>query len=75
MRLRSQLTSPRFFPDPLPVTRADVQKACEFLGLHPGLAVRDAIHVATMLQSGIRQIIGGDPDFDQIDEIRCIDPG
>ena len=62
------------FPGLLPVTRDDIQKACDLLRRYPGLAVRDAIHAATMLQNGLHQIISVDPDFDQIDEIRRIDP-
>jgi predicted nucleic acid-binding protein len=72
LTLASHVSS--LFTEMLPVTRGDIQKACELLRLYPGLAVRDAIHAATMIQNGIHQIISVDEDFDQIRGIRRIDP-
>lgn len=62
------------FPDLLPVTRDDLLRACDLVGRHRRLPVRDAIHAATMLGGGLTQIISVDSDFDQIREIRRIDP-
>jgi predicted nucleic acid-binding protein len=62
------------FPDMLPVTRGDIQKACELLRLYPKLPVRDAVHAATMIQNGIHQIISVDLDFDRVEGIRRIEP-
>jgi hypothetical protein len=72
LALASHVSS--LFPDLLPITRSDIQKACELLRLYPELAVRDAIHAATMMQNGIHQLISVDADFDQIRGIRRIDP-
>jgi len=62
------------FPDMLAVTRGDVAMACELLRRSPKLSVRDAIHVATMIQNGIDEIISVDADFDRIEGIRRISP-
>jgi len=72
LTLASHVSS--LFPEMLPVTRGDMQKACELLRLYPKLPVRDAIHAATMTQNGIHQIISVDTDFDQIEGIRRIEP-
>ena len=58
----------------LPVTGTDVRAACEILHRHPGFAIRDAIHVATMRLNGIKAIISVDPDFDRIPDIQRIPP-
>ena len=63
------------FPDLLPVTRADTLGACDLIRRYPRLSVRDAIHAATMLRNGLRQLISVDEDFDQIPEIRRVEPG
>ena len=63
------------FPDLLPVAREDIGQACELLRRHPRLAVRDAIHAATMLRNGVKTIVSVDPDFDQIPQIKRLAPG
>jgi uncharacterized protein len=72
LTLASHITS--LFPDLLPVSRGDILEACNLLRIHPHLAVRDAIHAATMIRNDITQIISVDQDFDQIDGIRRIEP-
>ena len=62
------------FPDLLPVTREDILGACDLIRRYARLPVRDAIHAATMLRNGLKEIISVDQDFDQIREIRRIDP-
>ncbi len=62
------------FPDLLPVTRDDALGACDLLERYPGLAVRDAIHAASMLRNGIKRVISVDADFDQIRELRRVGP-
>jgi len=62
------------FPDLLPVTRDDILGACDLIRRHPRLPVRDAIHAATMLNNGVQRIISVDPDFDQVPEVRRIEP-
>src|SRR5712691_10533232 len=48
------------FPDLLPVTREDMLEACDLVRRYPGLPVRDAVHAATMLRNGLKQIISVD---------------
>lgn len=54
------------FPDLLPVTRFDVVAACHLLETHPQLKPRDALHAATMLNNGIRDIITADGHFEGV---------
>ena len=63
------------FPDLLAVTRDDLLRACELLQQYPRLSVRDAVHVGTMLRNGLRTVVSVDSDFDQVSEIRRIEPG
>jgi predicted nucleic acid-binding protein len=56
------------------VTRDHVLGACDLLERHPGLAVRDATHAASMLRNGIKRVISVDADFDQIRELRRVGP-
>jgi len=63
------------FPDLLAVTRDDVLEACKLLRQYPGLSVRDAIHVGTMLRNGLKTVVTVDSDFDQVSEIRRLAPG
>jgi hypothetical protein len=73
LKLAGHLTA--LFPDLLAVTREDVMQACELLRHYPGLSVRDAVHVGTMLRNGLKTIVSVDPDFDQVAEIRRLAPG
>ncbi|MGH9368660.1 MAG: PIN domain-containing protein [Thermoanaerobaculia bacterium] len=41
---------------------------------YPKLSVRDAVHAASMLRNGLKRVISVDADFDQIREIRRIEP-
>jgi len=62
------------FPDLLAVTRDDVVGACQLLRQYPGLSVRDAVHVGTMLRNELKTVVSVDSDFDQVSEIRRIAP-
>jgi predicted nucleic acid-binding protein len=62
------------FPDLLPVTGEDMRRACDLIERYPELSVRDAVHAATMLGNGLKQVISVDEDFDQIREIRRVAP-
>jgi predicted nucleic acid-binding protein len=61
-------------PEALPVTMADVRRARSLSERYPGLNARDLIHVAVMLENGISYILSTDKHFDQLDEVRRIDP-
>jgi uncharacterized protein len=57
-----------------PVTLQDTDRALELLKQYPQITSRDAIHTATMLNNGIKEILSADPHFDLIAGIRRIDP-
>jgi uncharacterized protein len=58
----------------LPVTLRDTDRALELLKQYPQITFRDAIHAATMLNNGIKEILSTDLHFDLIPGIRRIDP-
>ena len=58
----------------LPVTAGSTGRALELLLQHSDLSPRDAIHVATMEEHGLRRILTTDRDFDAIDSVVRIDP-
>jgi len=58
----------------LPVTLRDTDIALELLKSYEGITSRDAIHVATMINNDIKEIISTDSHFDIIPEITRIDP-
>jgi len=72
LKLANDLAS--LFPDLLAVTRDDLLSACELLEQYPRLSVRDAVHIGTMLRNGLRTVVSVDSDFDQVSEIRRIEP-
>lgn len=72
VKLARQLMA--LFPDLLPVTRGDMVDVCRVLDRYPALSVRDAVHVGTMLRSGLKTIVSVDPDFDRVSEIRRVSP-
>lgn len=57
-----------------PVTVQDTDRVLELLKGYPDITSRDAIHAATMLNRGIKDILSTDPHFDLIPGIRRIDP-
>ena len=61
-------------PTTLPVTMADVSQAREMSKRYPALAARDLIHVAVMLNHGLKRILSTDAHFDQVKEVEHIDP-
>jgi predicted nucleic acid-binding protein len=62
------------FAPVLPITHALMRRVPE-LGLkYPALQARDLTHVATCIHEGITDIISPDRAFDQVHEIRRIDP-
>jgi predicted nucleic acid-binding protein len=57
-----------------PVRVVDTDKALEILKSVNGITSRDAVHAATMIHNGIKEIISTDPHYDLIPEIKRIDP-
>lgn len=62
------------FPTPLAVKPDDVSAARDILARHPALSARDAIHAAVVQNHGLEAIISTDRAFDQISEIKRLDP-
>jgi uncharacterized protein len=60
--------------DIFPVTVVDTDKALEILKQVDRITFRDAVHAATMIRNGIKEIISTDLHFDLIHEIKRIDP-
>ncbi len=64
----------KIFPEPLPIERGDSLLARSILRRHPTLSPRDAIHAAVVLNHGLEAIISADRAFDEITEIKRLDP-
>lgn len=58
----------------LPVTDIEIKTAISLLKKYPTINSRDAIHTASMLNHGIKEIISTDKHFDVFTEIKRIDP-
>lgn len=59
----------------LPVTLSDMQRAFGLIEQYgAAIAVRDAVHAATMLNNGLAQILSADAHFDRIAGITRTDP-
>ena len=63
-----------FFAPVLPITHALMRRVPELGRKYPTLGARDLIHVATCIHEGITEIISPDRGFDQVAEVRRIDP-
>ena len=61
-------------PMSLSVTMADIQRARKLGERYRNLNARDLIHVAVMLENGIPLILSTDTHFDQVSEVKRIDP-
>ena len=57
-----------------PVTRAETDKALEILKSSEAITSRDAVHAATMINNGIKEIVSTDPHFDLIPGIKRSNP-
>jgi predicted nucleic acid-binding protein len=64
----------KVFPEPYPVEREDSVLARLLLERHPTLSPRDAIHAAVVLNHGLEAIVSADRAFDQVTEIKRLDP-
>ena len=64
----------RFCVQVFPVRLQETDKALELLKNHPFITSRDAIHAATMINNGIKEIISTDHHFDLIPGIKRIAP-
>jgi predicted nucleic acid-binding protein len=62
------------FAPVLPITHALMRRVPDLAARYPSLSARDLVHVATCIHEGISEIITPDRGFDQVAEIRRIDP-
>lgn len=62
------------FAPVLPITHALMRRVPALAERYPDLATRDLVHVATCIHEGITDIVSTDRGFDQVHEIRRIDP-
>jgi predicted nucleic acid-binding protein len=63
-----------FFAPVLPITHALMRRVPDLVRRYPSLDARDLVHVATCIHEGIPEIISPDRGFDQVAELRRIDP-
>ena len=58
----------------LPMTHGLMRRVPSLVEAYPALSARDAVHVATCIGEGIDTIVSPDRGFDQVREIRRLDP-
>ena len=64
----------KLIPEILPVTIDDVRNARVIMAENRKLTARDAIHVAVMRRRGIATIYSFDKHFDEVSDIKRIEP-
>lgn len=62
------------FAPVLPITHALMRRVPDLVDRYPSLDARDAVHVATCIHEAIPEIISADRGYDQVAELRRIDP-
>jgi predicted nucleic acid-binding protein len=62
------------FAPVLPITHALMRRVPDLAAKYPSLDARDLVHVATCIHEGITEIVSPDHGFDQVAELRRIDP-
>jgi uncharacterized protein len=62
------------FAPVLPITHGCVRRLPDLVGRYPALQARDLMHVATCVHEGITEIISPDRGFDEVAEVRRVDP-
>ena len=62
------------FAPVLPITHAMVRRLPDLASRYPGLTARDLVHIATCIHEGIPEILSTDRGFDDVAEVRRIDP-
>ena len=62
------------FAPVLPISHALMRRVPELASRYPTLAARDIVHVATCVHEGINEIISPDRAFDEVAEVRRLDP-
>ena len=67
-------TALEFCDEIIPVTERHTTRALALLLEHQRLSARDAVHIATMEDRGIRTILSADQDFDAVPGVDRMDP-
>ena len=62
------------FAPVLPISHALMRRVPDLAARYPTLAARDLVHVATCVHEGITEIVSPDRAFDQVAEVRRLDP-
>jgi len=62
------------FPAPIPIEKEDIIGARVLMERYVRLSARDCIHAAVVLNHGLEAIISADRAFDEITEIKRLDP-
>ena len=62
------------FAPVLPISHALMRRVPDLAARYPQLAARDLVHVATCVHEGITEIVSPDRAFDQVAEVRRLDP-
>lgn len=62
------------FAPVLPITHALMRRVPDLVARYPGIDARDAVHVATCIHEGIREIVSADRGYDDVAEVQRIDP-
>lgn len=62
------------FAPVLPITHAVMRRVPDLAARYPRLQARDLVHVATCIHEGITEIISPDRGFDDVAEVKRIDP-
>ncbi len=62
------------FSPVLPVSHALMRRVPDLVARYPRLQGRDIVHIATCIHEGITEIISTDKGFDQVAEVKRIDP-
>ncbi len=63
-----------FVSEILAVETLDVDRARSLADMHPLLAARDLVHLATMERHGLTAIVTADRHFDELTEVERLDP-
>lgn len=62
------------FAPVVPITHALMRRVPVLADKYPRLQARDLVHVATCIHEGVTEIVSPDKAFDQVHEVRRIDP-
>lgn len=68
------LAATQLCDDVLPVSERTTARAQELLLQYAKLSARDAIHVASMEEAGLRRLLSTDGVFDDVAEVQRVDP-